>query len=514
VTISESTRIEIAGWDVRAGTLSSVDLDPAALAAAAAQISAERAGERELTGGSGSAPGTASASPKARSAVAAARSGMPVPARHRPRAPAATHGGGTRASARDPMDPAIGKWAIVVLEADAAAAEDALAPLLARRKQQRFAHAAHLSANGKPGIIAIARPSSDNPERWREYIERAAVGRVPQYLMFVGGPDRFPFEVQARFDRDRCTGRLDVGDRPDAPLSWEACRKYADKVVAFETGHLPVEPRALLYSFGKDGPTRQSHSELVVPLRAAIESGELNGADLPASPPDVLFEADATAANLVDRLATTRPALVFTASHGLEHPPDRDLWGALTDVRYAGGANDEVVSAARIAQGAFGPGAVMFCFACFSAGVPRKSAMAFLKDSRDLDLSPEPFVPALPRALLAHERGPVAFVGHVDRATSLSFAWGKEGAAAFRDFCEWSLGGFGTLGQAMRSLRESAAAASLDLADALSPVPGGGPRGTAQQILNRWIRYHDMTRYMLLGDPVIRVLDGLQGAAP
>ena len=511
-------RVEIPGWDVRAGACSSFQIEPSALTAAVDHIAAERSredrGEDEPDEDrSAEALRTRGALPRARAAATrSAAASLPVPSRYRPRAPegtAARATRGMRGPARDPLVPAIGKWAIVVLERDAAAANDALAPLLARRREQGVAYEGHAKAGGKPGILVMPRPTSENPERWKEYVERAAGGTPPHHLLFVGGPDRFPFEAQARLDRERCTGRLDVGDSPGGPLSWEACRRYAEKVVAFESGALPVEPRALMYAFGKDRATWQSHDELAVPLRRALESGELIGPNVPWSKPDVLFADDATVEKLAGRLATTRPALVFTASHGLERVPDRELWGALTDVRYAGAAGDAVLSAAQIAQGAFGCGAVVLAFACFSAGVPRRSAMAFLEDKVDLDLSPEPFVPALPRALLAHEKGPVAFVGHVDRTTSLSFAWGREGPAAFRDFCEWSLGGFGTLGQAMRSLRESAAAASLDLADALSPVPGGGSRGTEQQILKHWIRYHDMRRYLLLGDPAIRVRDGL-----
>lgn len=499
--------VEIAGWDMTTGASASFEITEQDIAAAADRIANDPTGLAALSGEP--APGgakTHAATPKPR--ITRSASKVAVPARYRPSSPAqgsTQRDRTTRGPAEDPLDPKHGKWAVVVLESDAKAAEEALSPLVARRVEQGVAFTGHASRGGKPGWIVIPRPDSRNPATWERYIKDASVVPMPHYLLFVGGPDRFPFEVVAALDGQRCTGRLDLGDSPLGPLSWDACRVYAEKVVAFEEGKVPVAPRALLYSYGTDRATRQSHDDLAVPLRKMLESGELVAPGVVWSKPDVLFGADATVANLIDKLKSQKPALVFTASHGLERA-EKGLWGALTDVGHRSNA-DPVLSAASLPQGAFAPGAVMFCFACFSGGVPEKSAIAFLKSKTEEILSPESFVPALPRALLARPDGPIAFVGHVDRATSFSFQW-DSGPAAFRDFCEWSVGGYGTLGQAMRTLREAAADSSIKLTEALSPVPGGR-QGTPQDIFRHWIHYHDLIRYILLGDPAIRVRDGL-----
>lgn len=491
--------VEIEGWDMTTGASASFEIAEQDIGAAADHIANDPTLLAALSG-EPAPDGVKARAATAKPRITRSASKVAAPARYR----AATQRT-TRGSAKDPLDPKYGKWAVVVLESDAKAAEEALRPLVERRVAQGVAFTGHASKGGKPGWIVIPRPDSRAPATFERYIKDASVGPMPHYLLFVGGPDRFPFEVVAALDGQRCTGRLDLGDSALGPLSMNTCRAYAEKVVAFEEGKVPVAPRALLYSYGTDRATRQSHDDLAVPLQKMLESKELVAPNVVWSKPDVLFGADATVANLIDKLKSEKPALVFTASHGLERA-EKGLWGALTDVGHRSNT-DPVLSAASLPQGAFAQGAVMFCFACFSGGVPEKSAIGFLKSKTEEVLSPEPFVPALPRALLARPDGPIAFIGHVDRATSFSFNW-DDGPAAFRDFCEWSLGGYGTLGQAMRTLREAAAAASIKLTEALSPVPGGR-KGTPQEILHQWIRYHDLTRYILLGDPAIRVRDGL-----
>ena len=66
----------------------------------------------------------------------------------------------------------------------------------------------------------------------------------PYYLLLVGGPDRFPFEFQYELDLYRATGRLDVSDTPGGPFSWDACRRYAEKVVAYEGGKINLTAEA------------------------------------------------------------------------------------------------------------------------------------------------------------------------------------------------------------------------------------------------------------------------------
>jgi len=321
-------------------------------------------------------------------------------------------------SEESPEDPAIGRWAAVVLEEDFEPARNALRRLIARRVVQGYALPLGPGLVGAPGLIVMRRPASSSLDRWRRSLHEATAGTLPHYLLLVGGPRRFPFEVQVTLDEVHATGRLDAGeDASGAPL-WEAYRAWADKVVRYEEGRMPVEPHALLYSFATDASTRRSHDELVRPLDAYLSGPGRQNRSRPDAP-HRLFDRDATTARLCETLASSRPALLITASHGLEcfdTPDERNSWGALTDATFVG-KNGTPLDAAHVPSGPFGPGAVALSFACFSAGVPAESAHRALVDGVLGPVPGAPFTSPLPQALLAHPEGPVAFVGHVDRAT-------------------------------------------------------------------------------------------------
>lgn len=402
--------------------------------------------------------------------------------------------------------PEIGRWAAVALEADFEAARVALAPLLARRAG--IALPAGPGGSGVPGLIAMRKPASSSPERWLKSLEEATARRPPYYLLLLGGPDRFPFEVQMWLEQRFATGRLDVGK--EAALDWEACRAWAEKLVRYEEGSLRVAPQALLYSFATDEATRLGHAKLSVPLADWLDR---EGRRLPTSPdpPRRLFQREATTAGLCEALVDgPSPALVLTTSHGLERfdrPGDRDGWGALTDVEFVGRSGSPLDAGRVRAARAFAPGAVMVSFACFSAGVPAESAHRALSEGIEGSIPGGPFTASLPRALLGHPLGPIAFVGHWDRATSESFSCrpGEAVPAAFSDFVQWSLGKGGTLGQAMSGFREGHAFAAVTLALKLGRARGRPDRERSAGVVDAWIAFHDAAGFMLLGDPVTRV---------
>ena len=60
-------------------------------------------------------------------------------------------------------------------------------------------------------------------------------------------------------------------------------------------------------------------------------------------------------------------------------------------------------------------GSVVFQFACFGYGTPAESDFRHWLGGAGLNSSAS-FVAALPKKLLSHPRGPIAFIGHVDTA--------------------------------------------------------------------------------------------------
>jgi hypothetical protein len=389
----------------------------------------------------------------------------------------------------DPADPTVGKWAAVVLEADRQAAIDALAPLIDHRRSRN-----HL---WKEGIVAVGPSASGTPESWLRRLERAVGGEGPHYLMLVGGADRFPFELQHELDLRLIAGRLDTSEVPGGPFSWDACRRYAEKVVAYERGRIDLTAKPLFYSLNHQNETRVSHDHLVLKLAQTIPGGVTE-----------LYGNAATAGGLMAALAAApAPKLVFTASHGVEFPADPGRWGALTDAAYRGRADDALVSAQRVhAAERCGQGSILFAFACFSAGVPERSSVDFLVGEGGADGEMEARVAPLPRQLLGALQGPVAFIGHVDRVSAVAFqsSFGMTGIAPFRDFASWLRQGSATVGRALETLRENARSVGAQIAGSLARATQNAEHiATVREAGRKWVGFYDYRGFILLGDPAL-----------
>jgi hypothetical protein len=389
----------------------------------------------------------------------------------------------------DPADPAIGKWAAVVLEQDKDAAVNALASLIAQRGARNYLW--------KDGVVVLRPAATGTPESWLRRLEQAVGDQGPHYLMLVGGPERFPFEFQHELDLRMISGRLDVSDIPGGPFSWDACRRYAEKVVAYERSEIRLEAKPLFYSLNNQSETRASHDHLVLKLSQTIPRGVTE-----------LYGSDATAGNLLAMLSTeSAPKLVFTASHGVEFPADPNRWGALTDAAYRGRTDDKLVSADQVHNAErCGHGSIIFAFACFSAGVPERSTLGFFVGENDSVIEMGARVAPLPRQLLGSATGPVVFIGHVDRVSAVAFqsSFGMAGISPFRDFCSWLRQKSATVGRALETMREDARSVGAQIAGALARATKNADNiATVREAGRKWVGFYDYRGFILLGDPAV-----------
>lgn len=402
--------------------------------------------------------------------------------------------------AKDPAIPAVGRWAAVVLKPDLKAARRALRPLLEARQKVSW------SGNGtEPGLLVIERPDTDvNAERWVKRLRETAGKTMPHNLLLVGGPDRIPFEIQRGLDEVFVTGRLDAG-AADGAMDWAACAAYAEKIRRYEAGEVKVGRNALLYSFATDPATGAAHASLSTPLwEYLLKPAADKGWNAVPDPPVRLFAEAATAAALKAALAGTAPAVVFTASHGVEDPLEAANWGALTDATCVGAAGSTLSANSIPRDAPFAEGSVFFTFACHSAGVPATSLYSPLAGGSAPSIKRAPLTAPLPRALLAHPRGPIGFIGHVDRVTNECFADSVfgEGLQPFVEFFDWSLGGVGTLGQALGGFRKRGLQTLTRL---LKPLRNPEKTMTDSELIKCWKTYNDYLGFILLGDPALRL---------
>jgi hypothetical protein len=329
----------------------------------------------------------------------------------------------------------------------------------------------------------------------------------PQYILLVGGPERISFGVQAILGTLASVGRLDF----DEPQELE---RYVAKVLRLERGDSPAtRAQSIWFAPGGDpGQATELAERLMVrPLSSRTRTQHRVETRL-------ITGVEATKENLLGALASARPALVYTAGHGLAPPP------APLDSqrRLAGGIccrpiPDQPVQRWTVlaedlpADEPFLEGAVFFQFACFGLGVPELSEFAPWLTGVPERLTDRPFVSALPRRLLANPRGPVGFIGHVDEAwvhgfvdpldAKLGAAWSAR-LAPFQNALDRLL----TLqptGLSLGAMARNFAIGNAALVTHLEQSRAGLDLTAERQryLVNTFIRRTDAKNYLVLGDP-------------
>jgi len=314
----------------------------------------------------------------------------------------------------DRGDPKAAGWSLLVAEGDPrkAALIDALAPLAKAR-----------------GMADPAKPlsfTSKGPDDWQAWLTERYYAldlrdeKVPGYVLIAGGPDQVPFGFQSLLDTVASVGRVDFEKLEDFAA-------YAAKLLRLEGAPAPVVEREALF-FATDGgandPTYFSRKYMAEPLSAQVR--EKHGFKTTE-----LMGDEATKAKLLAALKQSKAGLVYTASHGLgalsETLVTQMKYNGAICCRQEGGplTLDQLFSADDVPADPFLEGAVVFQFACYGYGTPAQSEYAHWmpetwgKPARNASSD---FVAALPKRLLSHPRGPIAFIGHLDTAFLHGFA--------------------------------------------------------------------------------------------
>ncbi len=406
-----------------------------------------------------------------------------------------------------------------------AAIQQALEPLLKWRKKQ--AGDLYRVFDGKEGYIAgedaraFLRRFHADPSHPANPKETG----VPYYLLLVGSPEEIPFEFQYGLDVQYAVGRIDFETPPDYAA-------YARSVVAAEQEAFRLAPEALFFPVTNPGDeaTALSAEHLIKPVAERVEKrlAVARAADqskLPAWNIRVIPPEETQRARLLELLQRDKaPALLFTASHGMQFDADnldeqRKYQGALVCADWRGPGQpvspDCYLSGeALAAQNDVNLlGTIAFLFACYGAGTPRLDdyyRQAFM-DKGEV-IAERPFIAALPKAMLSLARGgALAVVGHIERVWSLSYlgpeerrGLGKarrdEHLAVFESAVDRLLHGY-PVGAAMDYFGSRYAALSTELTAAFDAFNGPDE----YQLAELWTANHDARGYIILGDPAVRL---------
>jgi hypothetical protein len=423
--------------------------------------------------------------------------------------------GGPLLGARDDVDltdPRSAGWSVVV-------ASDA--PLEAKAAANRlFEH--RLAQTGVPeGRCKLFEYPAGRPLRnWLARIGAHASDidptRLPYYVTLFGSPTAISFEAQSLLNTHYAVGRL-AFDEPDAYA------RYVASLIEYENSTTVPTAREVAFWGTKnrgDAATRLSSEFLIRPLFEGLATADNQPEDRPIAKERgfrslCVVGADATRASLIDLLhrkpGTNRPAVLFTASHGLgwrePHDDQETHQGALVCQDWPGlGTQPSMkhcLGQSDISVDANIHGLIAFLFACFGAGTPATSHFPNTRGREPVALSKRPFVAALPQRLLSHPAGAaLAVVGHVDLAWACSIRPPAIGPSIypFRNFLSKVMRGW-PVGHATRDFSDRASSAASYLADALSV----GDRPEDIDLATAWIERNDSRNYILLGDPAARL---------
>ncbi len=397
----------------------------------------------------------------------------------------------------DPASVAQAGWGVVFHDAERDDVKRALEPLIAHRRATTGAERCHVL-------------TYTTGQRWTAWLAAHGVGagsvlpeRVPYYLLIVGGPERVPFALCHQLDVEYAIGCLHF----DTPAEYE---RYARSVIEYETSAaVATAPTAAFFGTRHDGDpaTSLSSTALVAPL----SSSPLRGLDVVTR-----LGEPATKAALLEWITgaeRTRPALLFTATHGMGWPdPDPRQpaeQGALLCQDwepFTAPSPDDYLAAADVPDDAACHGLVAFHFACYGAGTPAHDRFVHEPGVAPRAIAVRPFLAALPRRLLSHPRGSaLAVVGHVERAWGYSIGTAEAGSQLlpFRNALARLAAGQ-PVGHAMQDFNLRYAALATELSGLLEQA-GFGASVDELELARAWVEHNDAQGYLVLGDPAVRL---------
>lgn len=391
--------------------------------------------------------------------------------------------------------------------------KEALMPLLDLRQHQA----------GDKFVIYEGEKGYQPDERKDLFFQRLHIregaadpNEMPFYVMLVGTPNEIPYRFQYQLDVMRGVGRLDFGN------DIESYAQYAQNIVAAETGQYTTPRRAALFGTANpnDKATQLSARYLVDPLYNNLQNATLENNITLTAPwellPPIVGEDRATKSTLSYILGghpDLTPALLFTASHGMEfpagHPYQIPFQGALLCQDWPGPGSDirrdYYFAGDDIASNAHMHGMIAMLFACYGAGTPQLNQFAMQAFKVREKIAPQSFTATLPQRML--QQGALAVIGHVERAWGYSFISpsGDLDNQAFITALRMLMNGVPVGLATDPSFNLRYAGYSSDLSADLEELRWDPTYLTDYELAHRWTANNDARSYIVLGDPAAKI---------
>ncbi len=397
----------------------------------------------------------------------------------------------------------------------------ALDPLV-RLRETQMGRPAKIYRGGD-GVRWTQPPGEERvrPETKNEWLVRHGAGPgqvdptiVPFYLLIVADPLSIPFSFQYELDVQYAVGRIYFTDLGDYA-------RYAGSVVAAESesGQVRLARKAVFFGVANkaDRATELAAEHLVKPLAEyVVRSSQQNDLGWEAALVDPKDADRETLKSLLGGAQT--PALLFTASHGIDFPyrykHQLRYQGAIVCGDWQGPQVERVTREHYLAAEDISDehnllGSIVFHFACFGGGTPEWDEYAIARNKDQKRLAHRPFLAALPTRLLAHPNGgALAVVAHIDRAWTYSFQWGriKEQNTAFQGILYQLMNGR-QVGLAMESMNDRYSEIATMLANSLQDLKFAQKpdMNLLSRVAYEYTANNDSRGYAILGDPAVRL---------
>ncbi len=429
-------------------------------------------------------------------------------------------------------------WGLVVQKNDKG---EKLRTLVADLVEHRAALCGYEKAADVP-VFQVAK--EDDPVAWtdKEYAAFEPLAKRPRYLLILGDLDEVPLDVQKRLRaKGAFVGRL-CFRKEDGTVDEAAYRAYCKKIIAAEkqpaSEDKPVQ--SLYYATLADkGDTftsetknqvvylahQKAEQEGVLAKRfyekkvhlwdshvhaAADDSGNVAG---PESNEAVLMHA---------AQVTTHASALLSVTHGTAAKRGSANACAIQGNPVLQQAPWRRLGPAYFAQRTFLPNGFWFMHACYGVGTPDHSIyeewLKSLPDVSDGDresatanLAPEgkPFVARVPQVALANPNGPLAVLGHVDMTWTYGFREYAQTATALESLRTGYLAYYGVMRDVVDGHRFGIAERNLfqksqEVAEEVLNLTRS-KTADATIAAELWMRYLDLSAFMLLGDPAARL---------